>query len=136
MADALTEAQKLIQSAIAAIDEEAQSLSAALESLNGGTTSLKRKGRPPRKRSAARRARKGTQRAPKGSPSLEVVAAIDKKPGITGARLAKELGIPASQVDEICGALVKEKTIRKRGVTYEMVPGAKAEEAQKEVAAA
>jgi hypothetical protein len=135
MADALTEAQNLIQSAISAIDEEAQSLSAALESLNGGT-SLKRKGRPPGKPSVARRARKGTQSAPKGSPSLEVIAAIDKKPGITGARLAKELGIPASQVDEICGTLVKEKTIRKRGVTYEMVPGAKAEEAQKEVAAA
>lgn len=135
MADALTDAQNLIRSAISAIDAEVQSLSAALDSLNGGAP-LKRKGRPSGKRSAARKARKGTKRAVKGAPSLEVIAAIDKKPGITGARLAKELGIPASQVYEICGTLVKEKTIRKRGVTYEMVPGAKAEEAQKEVAAA
>ncbi len=136
MADALTEAQNLIQSAIAAIDAEAQSLSAALDSLNAGRTPLKRKGRPPGKRSAARKARKGNKRAVQGDPRLEVIAAIDKKPGITGARLAKELGIPASQVYNICGTLVKEKTLRKRGVTYEMVPGAKAEEVEKEVAAA
>jgi hypothetical protein len=134
MADALTEAQNLIQSAIAAIDAEIQSLSATLDSLNG-ETSLKRKRRPSGKRSAARKARKGNKRAVQVDPRLEVIAAIDRKPGITGARLAKELGIPASQVYNICGTLVKEKTLRKRGVTYEMVPGAKAGEARKEVAA-
>jgi uncharacterized protein YggU (UPF0235/DUF167 family) len=135
MADALTEAQNLIRSSIAAIDAEAQSLTAALESLNGGT-SLKRKGRPSGKRSAARKGPKGKKRAAKGARRLEVIAAIDKKPGITGARLAKELGIPASQVYNICGTLVKEKTIRKRGATYEIVPGTNADKARTAAAAA
>lgn len=138
MADALTEAQNLIRSAIKAIDAEAQSLSAALDSLNGGGgTSVKEpKARPSRRRATTRKARKGTKRAAKGARRREVIAAIDQKPGITGARLAKELGIPASQVYNICGMLVKEKTIRKRGATYEMVPGAKAEKSRKRAAAA
>lgn len=135
MADALADAQNLIRSAISAIDAEVQSLSAALDSLNGRTPS-KPKRWPSGKRSVARKARKGNKRAVQSDPRLEVIAAINKKPGITGSRLAKELGIPGSQVYDICETLVKEKTIRKRGVTYEMVPGAKAEEAQKEVAAA
>lgn len=130
MADALTEAQNLIQSAIEAIDAEVESLSAALNSLTVETSS-KRKGRPSGKTSAARKKRKGDRGVVQSDPRLEVIAAIDRKPGFTGARLAKELGIPVSQVNNICEALVKEKTLRKRGVTYEMAPGAKAGEAQK-----
>ena len=34
--------------------------------------------------------------------------------------------LDALEVDEICGALVKEKSIRKRGTTYEPMPGAPA----------
>jgi hypothetical protein len=132
MADALTDARKLIQSAIAAIDAEAQSLSAALDALDGGTPA-KRKVRPSGRHSAARKAHQGAKREVKGSPSLEVAAAIDKKPGITGAGLAKELGIPASEVYDICETLVNEKTVRKLGVTYEMTPGARAEDAYTEV---
>ncbi len=135
MADAITEAQDLIKSAIAAIDEEAQSLSAALDSLNGGTP-LKPQGPSSGRRSAAPKVRKGTKRKAKPSRRLEVIAAIDKKPGITGPGLAEQLGIPVAQVDIICEALVKEKMVRRRGVTYEMLPGAKAEEAHKKVAAA
>ena len=134
MAEAITEAQNLIRSAIAAIDEETQSLTAALDSLRG-ETSVKRRGRPSAKRSPAAKGRKVKKRAAKGARRLEVIAAIDKKPGITGARLAKELGIPASQVYNICGMLVKEETIRKRGATYEMQPGADAEKARKAAAA-
>jgi DNA-binding IclR family transcriptional regulator len=55
-----------------------------------------------------------------------VLALIDRKPGITGAVLAKELGIQSSQVYNLTGKLVKEKVIRKRGATYEMMPGAPA----------
>jgi hypothetical protein len=124
MADAVSEAQNIIRSAIASIDAEVRSLNAALDSLTVGSSS-KRHPRSSGRRPAARRASKGTRKAAKGARRLEVIAAISKKPGITGARLAKELGIPASQVYDICGSLVKEKTVRKRGVTYEMLPGAK-----------
>ncbi len=125
MADAVTEAQNIIRSAIASIDAEIQSLSTALESLEAGNLP-KRSKRPSNRRSAPSMARKGARRATKGSRRREVIVAIGQKPGITGARLAKELGISASQVHNICAALVKDKMVRKRGVTYEMMPGATA----------
>lgn len=121
----IDEAADLIRKAIDAVDSERELLYKALDSLNGSTPTTPRTRRPAR-RSAVRKARRTRKRAPKGSRSQEVLTAIDRRPGMTGARLAKELGMPASQAYNICAALVKEKRIRKRGTTYEPMPGAPA----------
>jgi IclR helix-turn-helix domain len=119
------EAADVIRKAIDAIDSERERLSKVLDSLNGSSPTEPRR-RPPARRTTARKTRRSPKRAPKGSRRQEVLNAIDRKPGMTGARLAKELGMPASQVYNICATLVKEKMIRKRGTTYEPMPGAPA----------
>ncbi len=121
----IDEAADVIREAIDAIDAEYALLSKALDSLNGGSPKELRK-RPTTRRSAVPKARRTAKRATKVSRRSEVQATIDRKPGMTAARLAKELGMPASEVDVICEALVKENAIRKRGATYEPVPGAPA----------
>jgi hypothetical protein len=121
----IEEAADAIRKAIDAIDAEREQLSKVLDSLNGSSPTRSRM-RSPVRRSAVRKTRKSSEPGPKGSRRQEVLAVIDRKPGMTGTRLAKELSIPASEVDEICGALVKEKSIRKRGATYEPMPGAPA----------
>jgi hypothetical protein len=123
------EAVDVLRKAIVAIDSERERLIRALDSLDGSSP-IEHLKKPAAHRSAARKPRRRRKRAPKGSRRHEILAAIDRKPGITGARLANELGIPASQVYNICTTLLKEKTIRKRGVTYEMVPGAKVDGAR------
>jgi hypothetical protein len=130
----IDEAADVIRKAIDAIDSERERLSQVLDSLNGSSPAEPRK-RSPARRPAARKTRKSSKPASKGSRSQEVLVAINRKPGMTGARLAKELVIPASQVYDICETLVKEKTIRKRGTTYEPMPGAPST-APKEAAAA
>jgi hypothetical protein len=124
--DAITEASSLIKRAISELDAERQRLEGALESLDGGSSPSNRPGRPAGARSGPRKARRRRRRAPKGGRRQEVLALIDRKPGITGAVLAKELGTQSSQVYNLTGKLVKEKVIRKRGATYEMMPGAPA----------
>lgn len=122
----IDEAADLIRKAIDALNSERDLLVKALDSLNGGSP-VEVRTRPPTRRSNTRKKRRRTKkRAPKGSRSQEVLAAIDRRPGMTGARLATELGIPPSQVYNICAALLKDKKIRKRGTTYEPMPGAPA----------
>lgn len=129
----IDEAADVIRKAIEAVDLEREHLSKVLNSLNGSSP-IEPRQRPPARRKAARRTRKTSKRAPQVSQRQVVLATIDRKPGMTSARLAKELGIPASQVYNICETLVKEKTVRKRGTTYEPMPGAPAT-AQKVLAA-
>lgn len=131
----IDEAADVIRKAIDTIDSERQHLSKVLDSLNGSSSPKEPRKRSPARRSAARKSPRNSQRAPKGSRRQEVLAAINRKPGMTGTRLAKELVIPVSEVSDICETLVKEKTIRKRGSTYEPMPGAPAT-AQKGAAAA
>ncbi len=121
----IEEAADAIRKAIAAIDAEREQLSKVLDSLNGRSPTGSGI-QPPARRSAVRKTRKSSEPGAKGSRRQEVLASINRKPGMTGTRLAKELSIPASEVDEICGTLVKEKSIRKRGTTYEPMPGAPA----------
>jgi len=121
----IDEAAEVIRKAIEAIDSERERLSKVLDSLNGSSPAEPRRPSPAR-RSTAHKPSRSKKRAPKSSRRQEILTAIDRKPGMTGARLAKELEIPESQVDDICETLVKEKTIRKRGTTYEPMPGAPA----------
>ena len=121
----IDEAAEVIRKAIEAIDSERERLSKVLDSLNGSSPAEPRRPSPAR-RSTAHKPSRSKKRVPKSSRRQEILTAIDRKPGMTGARLAKELEIPESQVDDICETLVKEKTIRKRGTTYEPMPGAPA----------
>jgi Winged helix-turn-helix DNA-binding len=129
MSSIAEDAADAIRRAIDAIDAERENLSRALESLGGPVEAAnprKRAAAPPtRPRRAAKRGRRG-KRAKKGSRRSEVLALINKKPGLTGAAIAKEIGVAPSQIYNLCSALVKDGTIRKEGVTFSMMPGAPA----------
>jgi hypothetical protein len=134
MPDHIDRARQLIESRLADLDAEAESLERALASLLGEGAGAKRRPGRPRKRASvaaappqpkpARRKRKSSKRARRGQRREQFLAAVKKSPGAKVSEIARELGISANQTHTLAGRLHQQKVIRKSGMGYRL--GAKA----------
>jgi hypothetical protein len=127
MPDLIDDARSLIQSRLADLDTEVQSLERALVGLGEGSPSRrghsdrspKRAAAPPsaqakrptRKNRTGRRARRGQRRE-------ELLAAIKAGPGARPSELAKSIGIRPTQVHALIAKARSEKLIVKKGNGY------------------
>ena len=110
MPDVLDQARKAIEAGLRELDHEAGRLRNALANLGGGTPAGNR--RPTTKR------RSTTRRAPRGQRQEQFLAAVKKNPGTPVSQIAKEMGVPASQVYTLARRLHQKGQIRKRGKGY------------------
>jgi hypothetical protein len=127
MPDLIDDARTLIASRLADLDAEAKELERALVSLGEGSVSRRR--RRPREAASAASAppkplapRKGkAARAPRGRRREQLLAAIKAAPGSRPSKLAKEIGIPPTQVHALIAKARAEKLIVKRGDGYALM---------------
>lgn len=125
MADPIDDARQLIQSRLAEIDAEANSLERAIAGLGEGSAPKRRLGRP-RKRvtAAALKPKRGTARkrkparAPRGQRREQLLAAIKANPGARPGELARMIGAAPAQVSNLISKARAEKLIVKRAEGY------------------
>jgi hypothetical protein len=122
---AIDAARKLIQSRLAELDAEARDLERALASLGELSAPRRRRGRPKKAAAAptkakprAARKRKSSKRAPRGQRREQLLAAVKANPGARPSELAREIGIPASQLHSLIEKARKEKLLVKKGKGY------------------
>jgi hypothetical protein len=133
MPSLVEDAADAISRAIASVDQDIERLSRALSELDGGSPARPTK-RPSGTRTAAPKARKArkAKRAKKGANRDAVLFLLNRTPGLSGAKIAKELDIASSQVYTLLGTLVGEKKVKKEGSLYSLIPGARVKEAPKQ----
>ena len=112
MTDALQGARDLIAARVAEIHSEEQRLRAALAELGGGAAPARRQPK------AATPKRKARKRARRGQRRFEVLAAVQKKPGVNAADLGREVGISTNQAYALVRRLLKEGLVKKQGKGY------------------
>lgn len=123
---AIEEARQKLTEAIEGIDQERESLNAALKSL-GGSAPARRPGRPAGASTAAPKARKKAKRAKHGQRQDEFLSAVRAKSGITVAEAAKKMGVAPQPIYALARKLTKEKRIAKAGKAgYKETPATKA----------
>lgn len=129
MPDAIDDARQLIESRLAALDAEADSLRRALQGLGETGAAPRRPGRPKKRRSAkhpratasstkARPAKRKGARAPRGQRRQQLLAAVKANPEARPAEHAAAIGISANQVHALIAKARKDKLLVKRGKGY------------------
>ena len=110
MADVIDEARKAIEGRLHQLEDEVRRLRDALTHLGDD--------KPPARRRRTTTRRRSTKRAPRGQRQQQFLAAVKKHPGARGSEIAKEMGVPPSQVYALARSLQQKGEIRKRGKGY------------------
>jgi hypothetical protein len=111
----IDQARALLERRLADIEEERKRLERALGELGHGLRRPRRRG--PKKAAAGARRASAKKRRPgrKGQRADQVLAAIDREPGIRGGEIAKSLKVHPNYVYRVIGDLKKEGKITKKG---------------------
>jgi predicted transcriptional regulator len=135
------EAQRLIESHIATLDQHKGQLERALAHLKGpaggegpnrgqggrgqsrGGQSRQVRGSGPREGRRPRSENGGAQRAPRGARRGEVIADLEANPGSKAATVANRVGINPTHAQTILANLVKQGVATKEGQQYTAVAG-------------
>jgi TolA-binding protein len=114
VSETIDQVRKLLESRLHELESEARQLAGSLKALDGDRP--RRGRRKGTKRRAARPS--GKRRAGRGQRRQQFLAAVEKTPGATASKIAKEIGVSASQGYGVARQLVKSGEIRKAGKGY------------------
>lgn len=108
------QASELLKGRLAEINSERGQIEKALDALSSNGSSARRPGRP--KGSTKRR------RTRKGGPTRadQAVELVRSQPGIKASGIAKAMRIKPNYLYRVLDGLVKEKRLKKVGLTYEL----------------
>jgi predicted Rossmann fold nucleotide-binding protein DprA/Smf involved in DNA uptake len=121
MAEAISEARRILENRLSEVENEASGLRRAIASLPGTTTELKTpppKARPARTRTASTRtasssARNAARRAPKGRREEQLFKSISAHPNQKVADYARRVGVRPQQLYPLLRRLEEAGRIKK-----------------------
>ena len=108
MANAIDRVKQDIQKRLTELEAERDQLLKALDALTGGSSPVRRRGRPPRSGSASGNGRRRSgRRAPRGQRREQVLAVLEGKE-LGPSAIAREVGVNPTQISGILRQLAAE----------------------------
>ena len=108
MANAIDRVKQDIQKRLTELEAERDQLLKALDALTGGSSPVRRRGRPPRSGSASGNGRRRSgRRAPRGQRREQVLAVLEGKE-LGPSAIAREVGVNPTQISSLLRQLASE----------------------------